>query len=201
MTFEEAVAARRSVRSFEQRAVPRRAVERAIELAVQAPAPHHSAPWRFALLEDEAAKAAFSRAMAARWEEDLASDGHPRHKIEAILNRSHRLLTGAPLLTVCCADMSRAHEYPDDRRRLAEWSLFAHSVGAALQIYMMSLATDGIASCWISAPVFCRDAVREHLGAPEEVEAHALVLAGSPDDSYTQRPRPRPSASDPLIEG
>lgn len=201
MTFEEAVAARRSVRSFERRAVPRRAVETAIELAVQAPAPHHSAPWRFALLEDATAKGEFSRAMAARWEEDLASDGHPRDKIDAILNRSHRLLTGAPLLTVCCADMSLAHEYPDERRKLAEWSLFAHSIGAALQIYMMSLATDGIASCWISAPVFCREVVREHLGAPEEVEPHALVLAGYPDDSYSPRPKPRVRASRYLIGG
>ena len=201
MTFEEAVAARRSVRSFEDRPVPRRAVEKAIELAVQAPAPHHSAPWRFALLEEPAAKDRFSRAMGERWRKDLAGDGLPAAKIEGILAQSHALLTGAPLLTVCCADMTRAHDYPDADRELAEWSLFAHSVGAALQTYMLSLAADGIASCWISAPVFCRDVVRSHLGAPETVEPQALVLVGYADSSYSPRPRPPQNASDYLIGG
>jgi len=201
MTFEEAVAARRSVRSFDGRPVPRRAVENAIELAVQAPAPHHSAPWRFALFEQPEEKARFSRAMAERWREDLKRDGLSSVKIEGILERSHSLLTGAPLLTVCCADLSKAHDYSDEDRQLAEWSLFAHSVGAALQTYMLSLAADGIASCWISAPVFCRDVVRKHLGAPSSIEPQALVLAGYADGSYSPRPRPPQRASDYLIRG
>ena len=189
MNLAEAVAARRSVRAFEDRPVPRDAVLRAVGLAVQAPAPHHSAPWRFSFLEEPGAKDSFSRAMGAAWQADLADDGHPRGKVEAILARSHGLLTGAPLLAVCSADMSKAHDYPDERRRLAEWSLFAHATGAALQVFMVALAEDGIASCWISAPVFCRDVVREHLGLPGEVEPQALVLVGYPSATYSPRPR------------
>ena len=189
MNLAEAVAARRSIRAFEDEPVPRDAVLRAIALAVQAPAPHHSSPWRFSLLEERAAKDSFSRAMGAAWRDDLTRDGHPAGKIDGILDRSHRLLTGAPLLTVCSADMSKAHEYPDERRRLAEWSLFAHATGAALQVFMVALAEEGIASCWISAPVFCREVVREHLGLPEGVEPQALVLAGYPSPEYAPRPR------------
>lgn len=189
MNLAEAVAARRSVRAFEDRPVPRDAVLRAVGLAVQAPAPHHSAPWRFSFLEEPAAKDSFSRAMGAAWRADLAEDGHPQEKVESILARSHGLLAGAPLLAVCSADMSKAHDYPDERRRLAEWSLFAHATGAALQVFMVALAEDGIASCWISAPVFCRDVVREHLGLPGEVEPQALVLVGYPSPDYSPRPR------------
>ena len=189
MNLAEAVAARRSIRAFENEPVPRDAVLRAIALAVQAPAPHHSAPWRFSLLEERAAKDSFSRAMGAAWRDDLTRDGHPAEKIEAILDRSHRLLTGAPLLTVCSADMSKAHDYPDERRRLAEWSLFAHATGAALQVFMVALAEEGIASCWISAPVFCREVVRGHLGLPERVEPQALVLVGYPSPEYAPRRR------------
>ena len=189
MNFADAVAARRSVRSFEDRPVPRAAVLRAISLAVQAPAPHHSAPWRFSLLADPAEKDEMSRAMGATWREDLTADGLPREKVDAILARSHSLLTGAPLLTICSADTARAHAYPDERRRLAEWSLFAHATGAALQVYMVALAEEGIASCWISAPVFCRGVVRAHLGLPETVEPQALVLVGYPAPDYEPRPR------------
>ena len=189
MNLSEAVAARRSVRAFESRAVPRADVERAIALAIQSPAPHHSAPWRFALLEASNDKERFSRAMGRAWRKDLERDGLPADRIQGILERSHSLLTATPLLTVCCADMSRSHRYDDDRE-IAEWSLFAHSVGAALQTYMLALAERGIASCWISAPVFCRPVVREFLGLEESIEPHALVLVGYAAPEYQPRPRP-----------
>jgi coenzyme F420-0:L-glutamate ligase/coenzyme F420-1:gamma-L-glutamate ligase len=195
VNLEEAVAARRSVRAFSGEPVPPEAVRKAVELAVQAPAPHHSAPWRFALLDEPADKEALARSMAEAWNRDLASDGLPAQRIRSILDRSHRLLTEAPLLAVCCADMSRSHDYADERRRRAEWSLFAHAVGAALQTFMLALAEAGIASCWISAPVFCGETVKEHLGLAPQVEPHALVLVGYASPGYAPRPRPAPDAT------
>ncbi|MFP5298441.1 MAG: nitroreductase family protein [Actinomycetota bacterium] len=195
MNLQEAVAARRSIRSFEPREVPRAALLRAVRLAVQAPAPHHSSPWRFTFLTDAHDKERFSAAMADAWGSDLASDGLPDDKIGTILGRSHRLLTSAPVLVVCSADMARSHDYPDARRQRAEWSLFAHSTGAALQTFMLSLAEEGIGSCWISAPVFCGDVVKSHLGLPGQVEPQALVLVGYPSSEYQPRPRPQPDAS------
>jgi coenzyme F420-0:L-glutamate ligase/coenzyme F420-1:gamma-L-glutamate ligase len=195
MELEQAVAARRSIRSFEDRPVPRDLVDRAISLAVQAPAPHHSAPWRFVLVSDPAEKSRFSERMAAAWRDDLAADGTPPERIDRILSKSHRLLTSTPLLVVCCADTTRADRYSDERRRRAEWSLFAHAVGGALQTFMLALAEDGVASCWISAPVFCGDVVKEHLGLDDAVEPHALVLVGYADGSYVPRPRPAPDAT------
>jgi coenzyme F420-0:L-glutamate ligase/coenzyme F420-1:gamma-L-glutamate ligase len=199
VNLEEAVAARRSVRSFQARPVPSQAIERAISLAVQAPAPHHSSPWRFAVLTGDGEKVALARAMGAAWRSDLTNDGIPAERIEAILQRSHRLLTGAPVITICCADTTRAHDYPDEARRLAEWSLFAHSVGAALQTFMMALAESDVASCWLSAPVFCRSVVKEQLGLPPLVEPHALVLAGYAAADYVPRPRPTPEVGDYLV--
>jgi coenzyme F420-0:L-glutamate ligase / coenzyme F420-1:gamma-L-glutamate ligase len=199
LTLREAVEARRSIRSFEDRPVDPDAVRRAIELAVQAPAPHHSSPWRFALLSDTTHKEAFSFRMGEAWRKDLARDGLEANKIEAIVGRSHQMLTATPLLVVCCADMSKAHAYPDERRARAEWSLFAHSTGAALQTFMLSLATEGIASCWISAPVFCGETVKEHLGLSQQVEPQALILVGYASPDYVGRPRPVPDASSYLV--
>lgn len=199
MNLTQAVGARRSVRAFIDRPVPRDAVERAIALAVQAPAPHHSAPWRFALIEEAGRKDAVSRAMSEAWRRDLQHDGLDEHRIESILAKSGALLTATPLLTICCADMSRSHSYDDDRRRRAEWSLFAHAVGAALQTYMLSLAADGIASCWISAPVFCGDTVKDVLGLPQTVEPHALVLVGYASPDYVPRPRPAPDPAEFVV--
>lgn len=199
MDFSEAVSARRSVRAFEDRPVPNDAIDRAVALAVQAPAPHHSQPWRFVVLDDAGMKERFSSEMGDAWRLDLASDGMDAERINRITSKSHRLLTSTPVLVVCCADMSRSHDYPDDRRRRAEWSLFAHTVGAALQTFMTSLATEGIASCWISAPVFCGPVVRDFFDLGERVEPHALVLVGYPSPDYKPRPRGVPDAHQYII--
>lgn len=199
MNLEEVVAARRSVRAFVDKPVPRTAVERAITLAVQAPAPHHSAPWRFVLISDAQRKTDMSRAMGSAWEADLKRDGLTDERIGDILARSHRLLTETPLLVICCADMTRAHNYSDGRRDRAEWSLFAHSIGASLQTFMLALAEDGIASCWISAPVFCGETIKRLLELPQRVEPQALVLVGYPSPDYVPRPRPKPNAGDYVV--
>jgi coenzyme F420-0:L-glutamate ligase/coenzyme F420-1:gamma-L-glutamate ligase len=110
------------------------------------------------------------------------------------------MLTSTPLLVVGCADVTKAHDYQDDERRLAEWSLFAHATGAALQNLMTSLATHGVASCWISAPVFCRDVVRDVLDLDGEIEPQALVLVGYPAPDYRPRPRPPIDAGPYILE-
>lgn len=192
MAFDEAIKARRSIRAFMDRPVPRDAIDRAVTLAVQAPAPHHSQPWRFVVVEQGQTKERFSAAMGTAWKDDLTSDGLDGAQIERITSKSHRLLTSTPTLVVCCADVSRSHDYPDERRRRAEWSLFAHATGAALQTFMTSLATEGIASCWISAPVFCGAVVRNFFELDESIEPQALVLIGYPAPDYRPRARPQP---------
>lgn len=193
MTLDDVVAARRSVRAFTEKKIPRRHIDHAIQLAVQAPAPHHSAPWRFLIFESPTDKRTLINVMGHAWKRDLSSDGHSLERVDTIVGRSDGLLSNTPVLVVCCADMARAHEYSDERRRRAEWSLFAHSVGAALQTFMLSLAADGVASCWISAPVFCGPDIKAAFGLEETVEPHALVLVGYASPEY--RPRPRPAAN------
>jgi coenzyme F420-0:L-glutamate ligase/coenzyme F420-1:gamma-L-glutamate ligase len=200
VNLADAVAARRSIRAFEDKPVARSIVERAVSLAVQAPAPHHSSPWRFVIVESPEAKESFSRSMGERWRQDLSNDGYDQERVESIVGRSHQMLTTTPVLVICCADMSRSHSYSDERRRLAEWSLFAHSVGASLQTFMTALAEDGVGSCWISAPVFCREDVRSALDLDPQLEPQALVLVGYPHPGYQPRPRPEPDPADYILD-
>lgn len=200
MNLTEAVTARHSVRAFTDKAVPRAALEKAVCMAVQAPAPHHSAPWRFLILQSAQDKERLSNAMGAAWRADLASDGISADRIDAIVGRSHRLLTNTPALVVCCADMKNAHRYSDERRSRAEWSLYAHSIGAALQTFMLALVERELSSCWISAPVFCGEVVRNTFDLSRELEPQALILVGYASLDYKPRARPTPRADEYIIE-
>jgi coenzyme F420-0:L-glutamate ligase/coenzyme F420-1:gamma-L-glutamate ligase len=197
--LEAIVAARRSVRAFTDKKVARADVDHALSLAVQSPAPHHSAPWRFLLFEDPHEKQRLIHVMGDAWRRDLSGDGFPPERVESIVGRSDALLGATPLLVVCCADMTRSQNYSDDRRRRAEWSLFAHSVGAALQTFMLALAEKGLASCWISAPAFCGPDIKAAFDLPPAVEPHALILVGHASPDYKPRPRPKPDPADYVL--
>lgn len=199
MNLDQIVSARRSVRAFTDKPVPRDEIEHAIQLAVQAPAPHHSAPWRFLIFDSGTDKRKLIEVMGTAWRRDLSADGHSPERVQSIVGRSDDLLSSTPALVVCCADLARAHDYYDDRRRRAEWSLFAHSVGAALQTLMLALAEAGVSSCWISAPVFCGDDIKNAFDLDARIEPHALILVGYASPDYRPRPRPTVDIRDFII--
>ena len=66
----------------------------------------------------------------------------------------------------------------------------AHSLGAALQNVMLAAHANGLASCWMCAPVFCSDVVREALGLPSHLIPHAIVTIGYPARPPRARERP-----------
>lgn len=189
MDVIEAIRSRRSVRAFLPREVPEAIIEELVGLACAAPAPHHTRPWRFVILGPEA-RETLAEAMGAAWRSDLERDGVPGGRIEALLARSRAQIVGAPALLLGGLVDEGLRQWPDERRRQAEWGLAMHSFGAALQNLMLAAHARGLASFWISAPLFCPDAVRRALHLPEAFVAQALVALGYPDLAY--RPRPRP---------
>jgi coenzyme F420-0:L-glutamate ligase/coenzyme F420-1:gamma-L-glutamate ligase len=179
--------ARRTVRSFTAEPVELAAVHHAIGTALTAPAPHHSEPWRFVILQAAPARDALLDAMLNAWVSDLRRDGFTEEQIARRVRRGD-VLRGAPLIIVPCLETSAAHSYLDERRSRAERDMFTVSMGAAVQNLLIALAVEGLGSAWISSTLFCQDIAAESLDLPSGWSPMGAIAVGHPAES----PRPRP---------
>jgi coenzyme F420-0:L-glutamate ligase / coenzyme F420-1:gamma-L-glutamate ligase len=189
-SIPEFLEARRSIRAFRTAPVDRTVLDALVEAACIAPAPHHSRPWRFVIVDGAEEKDALARAMGARWRTDLEYDGVPDARIGELVASSHAKLTRAPVLVLACLTWDGLDRYPDDRRQRAEWGMALLSLGAAVENLMLAATTAGLASCWVAAPIFCPEEARDALELPADWLPHALVMIGHPDPGYTGRVRP-----------
>lgn len=183
----EVLHARRTVREFTGAPVDPAAVRRAIAAAITAPAPHHSTPWRFAVLESAGARTALLDEMLAAWIADLRGDGFTEEQIARRVRRGEPLRR-APLLIVPCLDASAAHAYPDARRAAAEREMFVVAMGAAVENLLVALAVEGLGSCWVSSTMFCRPVTARALSLPAGWEPMGAVGVGHPAAPARDRP-------------
>jgi coenzyme F420-0:L-glutamate ligase / coenzyme F420-1:gamma-L-glutamate ligase len=183
----DVLAARRTVREFTADPVDPGAVRRAIAAALTAPAPHHSEPWRFAVLESPRARTRLLDDMLAAWIADLRGDGFTEEQIARRVRRGEPLRR-APLIIVPCLVPEAAHPYPDQRRSASERAMFLVAIGAAVQNLLVALAVEGLGSCWVSSTLFCQQVAARSLGLPPGWEPMGAVGVGH----AAAPPRPRP---------
>ncbi|WP_433289626.1 coenzyme F420-0:L-glutamate ligase [Pseudonocardia sp. CA-142604] len=193
----EAVLLRRSTRDFAGGPVDEAALRRAVGAALTAPAPHHSTPFRFAWVRTPARRAALLDAMAARWHEHLHADGRPADEVERRMRRGD-LLRRAPELVLAFRTGEGMHTYPDDARRIGERTMFTVAGGAAVQSFLVALAAEGLASCWVGSTIFAPDVVRAALDLPADWQPLGAVAVGMPLEPSAPRPPQDPDAG--LVE-
>jgi F420 biosynthesis protein FbiB-like protein len=171
---------RRSIRHYTNQPVSHETIVKLLEAAIWAPSAHNRQPWRFAVITGDADKSGLARAMGTRLRADRAADGDPSDEIEQDINRSYARLTGAPVLIVLCTSLADMDSYPDQRRARNEETMATQSTAMAGQNILLMAHTMGLGACWLCAPLFVPDLVRETLKLPSDWEPQGLITLGYP---------------------
>ncbi len=193
----EALLLRRSVRTFADTPVDPEVIRAAVGDALTAPAPHHTRPVRFVWVRQPELRARLLNSMAARWRTDLGGDGLDPERVERRVARG-RILFDAPEVIIPFCVPDGAHDYPDERRRAAESTMFTVAVGAAVQGLLVGLATRGVGSCWIGSTIFAPEVTREVLGLAPDWNPLGAIAIGYPEEELS--PRPPREAGTGLVE-
>ncbi len=173
----DVVFARRTIREFSAEPVDPQAVRRAVAAGIAAPAPHHTTPWRFVLVESPETRTKLLDAMREAWIADLRGDGFSEESIAKRVRRGD-VLRNAPYLVVPCLVMEGSHTYRDERRNAAEREMFVVATGAGVENFLIQLAVEGLGSAWVSSTMFCRPVVLEVLDLPDAWDPMGCVAVG-----------------------
>jgi len=169
---------RRSIRRYRAETVPHELIEAVLEAAIWAPSAHNRQPWRFAVVETQAQKEQLAQAMGARLRRDLQADGLSPELIEADAGRSYSRITNAPVVIVLCLSMVDMDVYTDEKRSQNEYLMAVQSVAMAGQNILLAAHDVGLSACWMCAPLFCPDVVKDALNLHEDWQPQALLTMG-----------------------
>src|SRR5215475_700915 len=183
------ISKRRSIRRYQANLVDREVIERLLLAATQAPSAHNRQPWRFVVIEEKEVKATLANAMGQRLRQDRIADGDTSKTIDADVSRSYARITEAPVLIVVCVDNREMDEYPDQRRRQAEYLMAVQSTAMAAQNLLLAAEHEGLGACIMCAPLFCPEVVAEASNVPKGWQPQMLVTVGQPDNIGKHRPR------------
>lgn len=184
------IAQRRSIRRFQPRRIDQPLLDRLLAAAHWAPSAHNRQPWRFVVVQDAPTRRLLAERMAQRLALDLRESGASEEAIAADTGRSRQRLTGAPVLIILCVTQQDMDVYPDTRRQTFEQIMSIQSAAMAAQNLLLAAHAAGLGGCWLCAPLFCADVVRETLNLPADFEPQGAIILGYPAEGRTRTREP-----------
>jgi coenzyme F420-0:L-glutamate ligase / coenzyme F420-1:gamma-L-glutamate ligase len=188
--FVDILRQRRSIRRYQDRPVMKETIAQLLTAATWAPSAHNRQPWRFVVIEQRESKERLAASMGAQLRRDLAADGLPPLAIEKDATRSYKRITGAPVLILLCLTLADMDRYPDERRRRNEMMMAVQSVAMAGQNLMLAAHSFGLGACWLCAPLFCPEIVKQVLDLAEDWRPQGLITIGYPAEEKEKTREP-----------
>lgn len=176
--FHSFLRTRRSIRRFKTDPVPDSVLRDILHTATFAPSAHNRQPWRFAVVTDLSVRKKLADEMANEFQRDLEKDKLPPDEITKRVHKSRERITGAPVVVILCVDMSEMDDYPDTRRKKAEYIIATQSAANAGMQLLLAAHAEGLGGVWVCSPMFAQEIVQEALNIPKTWEPQAMFLLG-----------------------
>lgn len=179
--MDDLLRSRRSIRRYLDRSVPPDQIQHLLDCATRAPSAHHRQPWRFAVITTLDVKVQLADRMGERLRADRLRAADRIELIDRDVTRSRERITSAPVVIIACAAFDGDDAY--------ERVMAIQSVAASIQNLLLAAHEAGLGACWMAAPLYCPDVIREVLYLPNDWEAQALITIGYPADEGKIRNR------------
>ncbi len=173
---------RRSIRRYTNRPVPPDLIDQLLDAAIRAPSLHNNQPWRFAVITTLSVKTQLAERMGERLKADRLRANDRLEEIDRDVARSRQRITSAPVVIIVCLSTINLD---DQYERL----MTVQSVAASIENLLLAAHGAGLGACWMAAPLYCPDVVRDVLHLPDDWESQALITIGYPADEGKRRER------------
>lgn len=193
------LAGRRSVRQFLPAMPPRELIVRAVESATHAPSGMNKQPWRFVIVSSETVKSQMVEAVSREIEAILtllAGDEYA-DKVGEYLRNYATLFRTAPVVInvlyreygqVIASLLERSNiQYADNQEEAANPAM--QSVSAAIQNLQLAAHALGLATCWMTAPLFARRQLHGLLDVASPWQLAAVIPIGYASSTTNHGPR------------
>ena len=80
--------------------------------------------------------------------------------------------------------------YTDEKRSQNEYLMAVQSVAMAGQNILLAAYDVGLSACWMCAPLFCPDVVKDALALPDDWQPQALLTMGYPAETREKTRKP-----------
>lgn len=180
MDIFDAISARRSIKSYTDRAISDQAIEQILSMAVLAPNHRLTEPWRFYVLGPEA-RAAYGAALGARKAKRVEGDEAAAAVVEKV-TRSHRDLPAMLAVSMTL----------DENPEIREEDYAASYM--AIQNLCLAACAMGLGTHVKSGAVMDDPNARAAVGVSENERIVATISLGEPAESPA--PKPRKDAAD-----
>ena len=127
--------------------------------------------------------------MGAEFRRDLLADGVSEVEAEKLVGRSRDRIHQAPAIILLCLSMVDMDQYPDRKRKRAEFHMAMQSLALAGGQILLAAHAEGLGGVWVCAPLFAPVAVREAFDLPLDWEPQGMILLGYPDGRPRRRSR------------
>ena len=177
MDCRQAIMTRRSVRNYQSAPIPENVLNNILSAACAAPSALNLQPWYFVVIQSAEPMARLLEVMRPapqRLDAEL-TQRFPNHpQVVADTKRFVQLLGGAPVCILAFQTGGDTHGRSQ--------STLLQSVAAATENLLLAAWNEGVASCWLTAPLEAGLAKDIHDAfAPEQGDLTALITLGYPE--------------------